>query len=86
MVCEETSWKRKVACTFYTCICRVDSFIVSWVKAMNTCICFVTILLKKFMLEKWTNNSLENIPLALGNSYYHIFTLERIKDFFKISQ
>jgi hypothetical protein len=38
------------------------------------------------MLEKWTNNSLENIPLALGNSYYHIFTLERIKDFFKISQ
>ncbi len=31
------------------------------------------------MFEKWTSNSLGNIPLALGNSYYHIFTLESIK-------
>jgi hypothetical protein len=36
------------------------------------------------MLEKWTDNSLENISLALGNGYYHIFTLERIEDFLKI--
>jgi len=85
MVCEETSWKRKVACTFYTCICCVDSLVVGWVKVMNTCICFVTILLN-FLLEKWTNNSLENIPLGLGNSYYHIVTLERIEGFVKIYQ
>lgn len=38
------------------------------------------------MLEKWTNNSLENISLVLGNSYHHIFTLERIKNFVKIYQ
>jgi hypothetical protein len=38
------------------------------------------------MLEKWTDNSFENISLALGNSYYHIFTLARIEDFLKIYQ
>lgn len=51
MVCEETSWKRKFACTFYTCICCVDSLVVGWIKVMNTCICFVTILLNLLCLK-----------------------------------
>jgi hypothetical protein len=53
MVCGKTSWKRKVACMFYTRICHVDSLVVGWVKAMNTCKCFVTTLLNLLCLKTY---------------------------------
>ncbi len=65
MVCEKTSWKRKVACTFYACICRVDSLVVGWVKAMSTCICFVTILLNLLCLKNGQTIVLKTYPQLL---------------------
>ncbi len=47
---------------FYTCICRVDSLVVGWVKAMNTCICFVTILLNILCLKNGQTIVLKTYP------------------------